>query len=139
MGFNVVCMIALVFTGGAVEIYTLSNVGYTVSFVPVLIGYYLLRRYRPRCADRSVYRSSSNTSHSALAACYFVIWLYGGIVESSLPNAFLNNNDTRIYYLIGWIILLTYLPLFWYRKKVEDPKYEAAAAALERAAPATGD
>ena len=47
MGFNVVCMIALVFTGGAVEIYTLSNVGYTVSFVPVLIGYYLLRRYRP--------------------------------------------------------------------------------------------
>ena len=46
MGFNVLFSIALVFTGGAVEIYTLSNVGYTVSFIPVLVGYYLLRKYR---------------------------------------------------------------------------------------------
>ena len=28
MGFKVVCSIALIFTGGAVEIYSLSNVGY---------------------------------------------------------------------------------------------------------------
>ena len=140
MGFNVVCMIALVFTGGAVEIYTLSNVGYTVSFIPVLVGYYLLRRYRPEMRRPFRCRSSSSTSRWYSRRCYFVIWLYGGIVESSLPNAFLNNNDTRIYYLIGWVILLTYLPLFWYRKKVEDPKYEAAAsAAAAGAAPAAGD
>ena len=140
MGFNVVCMIALVFTGGAVEIYTLSNVGYTVSFVPVLIGYYLLRRYRPEM--RRPFRLPEFFKYMALAlaAIYFFIWLYGGIVESSLPNAFLSDNDTRIYYVIGWIILLTYLPLFWYRKKVEDPKYEAAAAAAAAgAAPAAGD
>ena len=47
MGFNVVCSIALIFTGGAVEIYSLSNVGYLASFIPVLVGYYLLRKYRP--------------------------------------------------------------------------------------------
>src|SRR6476620_9976161 len=47
MGFTVPCSIALVFTGGAVEIYTLSNVGYTASFIPVLVGYYLLRQNRP--------------------------------------------------------------------------------------------
>ena len=46
MGFNVVCSMALIFTGGAVEIYSLSNVGYTVSFIPVLIGYYLLRKHQ---------------------------------------------------------------------------------------------
>ncbi len=47
MFFNVCCAIAVVFMGGAVEIYTFSNVGYLASFVPVLIGYYLLRKDRP--------------------------------------------------------------------------------------------
>src|SRR5207247_2854604 len=47
MMFNVVCMIAVVFMGGAVEIYTFSNVGYLASFLPVLVGYYLLRTERP--------------------------------------------------------------------------------------------
>ncbi len=35
------------FFGGAVEIYTFSNVGYLASFIPVLVGYYLLRKHRP--------------------------------------------------------------------------------------------
>src|SRR6266568_4007977 len=47
MGFNVVCSILLVFTGGAVGFYSLSNVGFLISFIPVLVGYYLLRRDRP--------------------------------------------------------------------------------------------
>src|SRR5437588_6320358 len=47
MGFNVVCSIALIFTGGAVEIYSLSNVGYLASFIPVLVCYYLLRVDEP--------------------------------------------------------------------------------------------
>src|SRR3954465_11155812 len=47
MGFNVICSLVVVLAGGAVEIYTFSNVGYTGSFLTVLVGYYLLRRYRP--------------------------------------------------------------------------------------------
>ena len=47
MVFNVVCSICVVFMGGAVEIYTFSNVGYLASFIPVLVGYYLLRKHRP--------------------------------------------------------------------------------------------
>ena len=47
MVFNVVCAIIVVFMGGAVQIYTFSNVGYLFSFIPVLIGYYLLRKDRP--------------------------------------------------------------------------------------------
>ena len=50
MMFNVVCSIVVVFFGGAVEIYTFSNVGYLASFIPVLIGYYLLRKHRPERA-----------------------------------------------------------------------------------------
>jgi hypothetical protein len=64
-----------------------------------------------------------------LAGLYFVIWLYGGLVEASLPNAFLNNNDTKVYFFIGWAILLSYVFFYWYRVKVEDPKHAAAEAA----------
>ncbi|HYX86529.1 MAG TPA: APC family permease [Gaiellales bacterium] len=123
MGFNVACSIALVFTGGAVEIYTLSNVGYTASFIPVLVGYYLLRRYRPDM--RRPVRLPEPFKYIALflAALYFVIWLYGGLVEASLPNALLNNNDTKVYFFIGWAILLSYVFFYWYRVKIEDPRH----------------
>ena len=47
MWFNVACSIVVVFMGGAVEIYTFSNVGYLAAFIPVLVGYYLLRKHRP--------------------------------------------------------------------------------------------
>jgi amino acid transporter len=137
MGFNVVCSIALVFTGGAVEIYSLSNVGYLASFIPVLVGYYLLRRYRPDKNRPVRLPEFFKWIALAMAALYFVIWIYGGIVYTGLPNAALGGNNTRIYYFIGWIILLTYLPLYWWRKRVEDPRHAAEAAELP--AQATGD
>ena len=37
-----------------------------------------------------------------LAVFYFIIWLYGGIVYTGLPNASLGGANTRIYYFIGW-------------------------------------
>ena len=95
MGFNVVCSIALVFTGGAVEIYTLSNVGYTASFIPVLVGYYLLRQYRPDM--RRPVRLPEFFKYIALVLAAGVLrhLVYGGLVEASLPNAFLGGNDTQ--------------------------------------------
>jgi amino acid transporter len=125
MGFNVVCSILLVFTGGAVEIYSLSNVGYLISFVPVLVGYYLLRRDRPDMRRPFRLPEVFKYISLAIALLYFIIWIYGGIVYTSLPNALLNGNDTRVYYFIGWAILLSYLPLYWYRKRVEDPRHAA--------------
>jgi amino acid transporter len=127
MAFNVVCSIALIFTGGAVEIYTLSNVGYTASFLPVLVGYYLLRKYRPDMRRPVRLPEPMKYVALALAALYFVIWSYGGLVEASLPNALLGNNDTKVYFFIGWLILVSYLPIYWYRVKVEDPKHQREA------------
>jgi amino acid transporter len=123
MGFNAVCSIALIFTGGAVEIYSLSNVGYTASFIPVLIGYYLLRRYRPDM--RRPFRLPEFMKYVALALAlfYFVIWLYGGLVYTGLPNAALGGANTRVYYFIGWGLLLAYVPLYLYRTRIEDPKH----------------
>ena len=135
MGFNVVCSIALIFTGGAVEIYSLSNVGYTASFIPVLVGYYLLRRFHPEM--RRPFRLPEFMKYVALflAVFYFIIWLYGGIVYTGLPNASLGGANTRVYYFIGWAILLAYLPLYWWRTRVEDPKHVGEATPLDTVPP----
>ncbi len=139
MSFNVVCSILLVFTGGAVEIYSLSNVGYLASFIPVLVGYYLLRRYRPDMRRPVRLPEFFKYIALAMAIAYFVIWIYGGLVYTSLPNALLNGSDTRIYFFIGWAILLSYLPLYWYRVKVEDPKHAKEAPPPEAPQMAAGD
>ena len=72
-----------------------------------------------------------------------MIWSYGGLVEASLPNALLGGNDTKVYFFIGWAILLSYVFFYWYRVKVEDPKHEtprrggrAAADGRRRLTPA---
>ena len=53
MFFTVICAIAVMFMGGAVQIYTFSNVGYLVPFFPVLFAYWYLRQHRPNLRGRS--------------------------------------------------------------------------------------
>jgi len=127
MWFNLVCMIAVVFMGGAVEIYTFSNVGYLASFLPVLVGYYLLRRHRPNL--RRPFRLPEWMKYVALALAgfYAVIYFYGGPVYASCSCSLAGHN-TLVYYFIGIATLLTYLPLHWYRKYVEDKRYAEAPA-----------
>jgi len=129
MLFNTVCSMLLVFTGGAVEIYSFSNVGYTISFIPVLVGYFLLRHYRPEA--KRPFRLPEFMKYVALclAVLYFVIWLFGGIIYTGLPNAALGGANTRIYYFLGWLVLLCYLPLYWYRTAVEDKRLAEAGEA----------
>jgi amino acid transporter len=113
MGFNVVCSLLVVLLGGAVEIYTFSNVGYTGSFLSVLVGYYLLRRFRPN-VERPV-RLPEFFKYVALglAALYAFIWLYGGINYAKI-------GDTEVYYFLGWAVALAYVPFYLYRTRVED-------------------
>ena len=79
MGFNVVCSLVVVLLGGAVEIYTFSNVGYTGSFLTVLVGYYLLRKHRPNVTRPFRLPEFFKYIALAMAALYAFIWLYGGI------------------------------------------------------------
>src|ERR1700756_4345805 len=120
MWFNVACSIAVVFMGGAVEIYTFSNVGYLASFIPVLIGCYLLRKHRPNV--RRPFKLPEWMKYVALgvAAAYAVIYFYGG---PTYANCTCNvGRNTLVYYFIGIGTLASYLPLYWYRKNVEDKK-----------------
>jgi amino acid transporter len=124
MIFNVAFSIAVVFMGGAVEIYTFSNVGYLASFIPVLIGYYLLRKHRPNL--RRPFKLPEFMKYVALglAAVYTVIYFWGGPLYASCAcNA--AGRKTLPYYFIGIGVLLLYLPLYWYRKKVEDRRPQA--------------
>src|SRR2546430_10570715 len=106
MAFNVVCSLVVVLAGGAVEIYSFSNVGYTFSFLPVLVGYYLLRKYKPN-ANRPV-RLPEFMKYVALgmAVLYFVIWLYGGVYLFRVCN-------TPASFPGGWGGRGSGLPLAW--------------------------
>ncbi len=119
MGFNVFASLIVVLMGGAVEIYTFSNVGYTASFLPVLVGYYLLRQDKPNA--RRPFKLPEYMKYVALllAVFYFIIWLYGGLIYSRIGNA-------EIYYWAGWAVLLVYLPFYWYRVYVEDRRVGTA-------------
>ncbi len=136
MWFNVACSIAVVFMGGAVEIYTFSNVCYLASFIPVLIGYFLLRKYRPNV--RRPFKLPEWMKYVALviAGGYLIIYFYGGPVYASCAcNA--AGRKTLPYYFIGIGTLLAYLVFYWYRKYVED-KRQAPAAPATVAAPMAG-
>jgi amino acid transporter len=125
MMFNVVCSIILVFAGGAVEIYTFSNVGYLASFIPVLIGYYLLRKDRPNVRRPFKLPEWMKYVALAIAAIYAVIYFYGGPVYASCScNA--AGRKTLPYYFIGIGVLLSYLPLYYWRKR-GDARNKAAA------------
>jgi len=118
MVFNVVCSIIVVFFGGAVEIYTFSNVGYLASFIPVLIGYYLLRKHRPNV--RRPFRLPEWMKYVALAMAglYTLIYFWGGPVYANCScNA--AGRTTLPYYFIGIAVLLAYYPLYKWRKAHE--------------------
>jgi amino acid transporter len=123
MLFNVLCSLVVVLAGGAVEIYSFSNVGYTFSFLPVLVGYYLLRKYKPHASRPVRLPEFFKYVALAMAVLYFIIWLYGGIYYSKIGN-------TLVYYLAGWAVLVAYLPLYWYRVRVEDRRTQKTTEAV---------
>ena len=115
MGLNVILNILLIFAGTPGAIYVLSNVGYVGSFVPVLLGYYFLRKWRPEI--HRPYRLPEWMKYVALviAALYFIVWAVG-IPACAIEGCQLGGGKM---FVIGVIIVLLYFPLNWWRR-VED-------------------
>ena len=112
MGLNVVFNILLIFAGTPLSIYVLSNVGYVGSFVPVLIGYYFLRRWRPEI--HRPYKLPEWMKYVALvlAALYFIVWSVGipaCAKEGCQPGG------AKMFF-IGVAVVLAYFPLYWWRR-----------------------
>jgi amino acid transporter len=117
MGLNTVLNILLIFVGAPGAIYVLSNVGYVGSFVPVLIGYYFLRRWRPEVFRPYKLPEWMKYVALALAALYFFVWAVGipaCAIEGCQPGG-------GKMFLIGVVVVLLYFPLYWWRK-AEDRK-----------------
>jgi amino acid transporter len=132
MVFNVVASIIVVFMGGAVQIYTFSNVGYLAAFIPVLIGYYLLRRDRPNI--RRPFKLPEWMKYVALliAGMYTAIYFWGGPVYASCKCSEAGKS-TLVYYFIGIGTLLSYVFFYWYRKWDDRRRGEAVATVPEGA------
>ncbi|MEA2322662.1 MAG: hypothetical protein QOD81_2512 [Solirubrobacteraceae bacterium] len=128
MGFNVFASLLVVLLGGAVEIYTFSNVGYTGSFLTVLVGYYLLRKYRPNVNRPFRLPEFFKYIALAMAVLYAFIWLYGGISYARIGN-------TEVYYFLGWAVALMYIPFYLYRTRIEDKRYGVEATEPEAVLP----
>lgn len=123
--FNLGASLVVILLGGAAPIYTFSNVGYVGSFLPVLVGYYLLRKDEPNARRPFKMPEPFKYVALAMAALYAFIWLYGGIWYSIIGHA-------AIYYLIGWGFAASYVLFYWYRTRIEDkhPKWAASVPEL---------
>jgi amino acid transporter len=130
MGFTVACSIAVVFMGGAVQIYTFSNVGYLIIMIPVLFAYYHLRQTRPNLPRPVKLPEFMKYVALAMAAFFLVIYFYGGPIYASCSCS-QAGKSTLPYYFMGFGVLALYLPLYLYRKKVEDPRNGVRATEAE--------
>jgi amino acid transporter len=128
MAFTVVCSIAVVFMGGAVQIYTFSNVGYLIIMVPVLVGYFYLRQHRPNLPRPVKLPEFMKYVALLMAAFYLVIYFYGGPTYASCSCS-QAGKSTLPFYFAGFGVLALYLPMYLYRKYVEDKRDGGAEAA----------
>ena len=117
MGLNTVLNILLIFVGAPGSIYVLSNVGYVGSFIPVLLGYYFLRKWRPEVFRPFKLPEWMKYGAIALAIVYAIVWLIG-IPACAIEGCQLGGGKM---FVIGVIVVLLYFPLNWWRK-AEDRK-----------------
>ncbi|HEX4109260.1 MAG TPA: APC family permease [Solirubrobacteraceae bacterium] len=121
MLFTVGASIAVVFMGGAVQIYTFSNVGYLIIMIPVLYAYYHLRQTRPNLPRPVRLPEPMKYVALALAAFFLVIYVYGGPIYASCKCS-QAGKSTLPYYFMGFGVLALYLPFYWYRHHIEDKR-----------------
>jgi amino acid transporter len=131
MGFNVVLNIAVMLFGAPAVIYVFSNVGYVFSFVPVLIGYYFLRRWRPELRRPFKLPEWMKYVALALAAYYLFVWAVGlpWCALSGCANGGVGN--VLPAYFIGILVLVAYLPIYWIRRR-QDKNLPAVAGGSGR-------
>jgi len=124
MGLNVLLTVGLIFLGAPATIYIFSNVGYVGAFVPVLLGYYFLRRWHPEL--RRPYRLPEWMKYVALllAILYFVVWS-AGIPACAVVGCVAGGG---LAYVLGLGVVAAYFPLNWWRRS-RDRRPVAAAGA----------
>jgi amino acid transporter len=114
MFFNLICAMAVALFGSPVRIYIFSNVGYLVAVVAGLLGYFLMRQFRPD--QVSPFRMPAFFRWIALGCALFLTFDYivGGW---NSPNIVVGPGQGHTLYLIGLVIVAGYVPLYLWRKR----------------------
>jgi len=129
MGFNVILGIAVMLFGAPAVIYVFSNVGYVGSFVPVLVGYFFLRRWRPEL--RRPFRLPNWMMWVALGLgiYYAFVWAVG-LPWCALSGCAVGGvGNVLPAYFIGIALMLAYIPLYLWRQSQDRQAPLATAAA----------
>ena len=129
MTVNTAMNLGVMFFGGAATIYVFSNVGYLISFPPVLFAFWLLRKYHPELPRPYRLPNWMTPLAPVLGVIFFIIWIGAGPLYAT------QQVNALWAYLIGWAVLLTYVPLYYYRKWVEDRRAVPAPPAPTEGAP----
>jgi amino acid transporter len=113
MAFNVVCAMLVVFFGSPVRIYIFSNVGYLISVIAALVGYFYVRQTRPELV--SPFRMPAAFRWVALLCGAFLTYVYfvGGW---NAPKLVVGPKETHFLFLLGFVIVAAYFPLYLWRK-----------------------
>lgn len=119
MGFNLAASIVVVFFGSPFEIYIFSNMGYLLSVSLALIGYFLYRQHHPEL-DRPVKMPGwMRFAALAIGVLFLFVWIYGGYHAADIAVA----AGKRWLFFLGLGIISLYLPLYAYRRFVEDRRF----------------
>lgn len=122
MTVNTVMNLAIMLFGAPAVIYVFSNVGYVISFTPVLFAFWLLRKNHPELPRPYRLPDWMTPLAPILGVIFFIIWIGAGPLYAT------QQANSLWAYFLGWVVLLTYLPLYYYRKLVEDRRVVPAGA-----------
>lgn len=123
MAFNLICSIVVVFFGSPFEIYIFSNMGYLLSVSLALIGYFLYRHGHPQLHRPVTMPGFLRYVALGIGIFFLFVWIYGGYYASDIAVA----AGKRWLYFMGLGIILLYVPLYAYRRFVDDRKEKRAS------------
>ena len=126
MGFNLAASIVVVFFGSPFEIYIFSNMGYLLSVSLALIGYFLYRQRHPELERPVKLPGWLRFVALAIGAFFSFVWIYGGYHAADIAVA----AGKRWLFFLGLAIILLYVPLYAYRRFVEDRRIPAPQKGL---------
>src|SRR5580692_1895947 len=127
MFFNLGCALVVALFGSPVRIYIFSNVGYLIAIVAALVGYFVVRQFQP---DKvSPFRLPGYVRWIALAMGIFLAFVYfvGGWGS---PDIVVGPGQGHTLYLLGFVVVAAYVPLYLWRKMTDKRDGLAPLGAL---------
>jgi amino acid transporter len=111
MTFNLICSLLVLLVGSPLQIYVFSNIGYLFALAVSLIGFSLYRMRRPELARPVRMPNWMSPLAMVLGIGLLIIWAIGGY----LAPLYVVGTHERWLWLVGLLLLVLYVPLYWWR------------------------